>query len=81
MVVNFTAALIHYDIPKWLDSISTLLVAAGSMVNPLFYAWLDSSFRLAFKKLLLPVFGRVNSAPTTMVSHFSGTGATFGTWG
>ncbi len=75
VLVNFTAALIDFQIPQWLDSASTLLVATGSMVNPLFYAWLDSSFRSAFKKLLFPIFGRVGSAPITMVSNYSGPGA------
>ena len=72
VVVNFTAALIYYDIPLWLDAVSTLLVATGSMVNPLFYAWLDSSFRQAFKKLLFPIFGRIGSATVTVVSNYSG---------
>ena len=78
VLVNLTAALIDCDVPKWMDVVSTLLVAAGSMVNPLFYAWLDYSFRLAFKKLLLPVFGRANSVPTTMTSYFSKKAATLG---
>lgn len=73
--VNFTAALINFHIPEWLDVLSTLLVATGSMVNPLFYAWLDSTFRLAFKRLLFPIFGRVGSAPITAVSNYSGAGA------
>ncbi|CAB3989825.1 tyramine receptor 1-like [Paramuricea clavata] len=75
VLVNFTAALISFHIPEWLDVLSTLLVATGSMVNPLFYAWLDSSFRLAFKRLLFPIFGRVGSAPITAVSNYSGAGA------
>ena len=75
VLVNFVAALADYEIPKWLDAASTLLVATGSMVNPFFYAWLDSSFRLAFKRILFPVFGRVGSAPITVASNYSGPGA------
>ena len=73
VLVNFGSALFNYRIPHPLDVVSTLLVGCGACVNPFFYAWLDSSFRAAFKRILYPIFGRIGSAPAvTIVSHFSG---------
>ena len=54
-VVNFTAAVLDFNIPESADIVCTLMVAVGSCVNPIIYGWLDGSFRAAFKRLLSPI--------------------------
>ena len=54
-VVNFTAAVLDFNISESADIACCLMVAVNSCVNPVIYGWLDGSFRAAFKKLLAPI--------------------------
>ncbi len=54
--MNFSAAVLDFQISESVDVVCTLMVAVGSSVNPVLYGWLDMSFRTAFKRLLGPIF-------------------------
>ena len=72
LMANLVAALTHHKVPYTVDVVSTLLVAVASSVNPLFYAWLDTSFRVAFKRILYPVLRWNSSTQITAVSTHCG---------